>query len=188
MYVEATNCPFPLYTDPTRQLFDALDMVKTLSLGERPAYMKSSLLGTTIKGISQALKSVPKGLTLKSGDQRQVGGEFLFEPLDLATPVTTPQDERQMASFADTLSQGAAAAATEELGARPIEEKRVTWCHRMKSTRDHAEIPELMEILGLDGSGKPNKDDKRWALALEKRKGTGLSLASQMKAVSESQE
>ncbi len=53
------------------------------------------------------------------------------------------------------------------------EEKRVTWCHRMKSTRDHTEIPELMEVLGLDGQGQPIKDKKRWTRALEMRKGTG---------------
>ncbi len=31
----------------------------------------------------------------------------------------------------------------------------MSWCHRMKNTRDHAEIPELMEVLGLDGQGQP---------------------------------
>ena len=61
-----------------------------------------------------------------------------------------------------------------------VEEKHVTWCHRMKTTRDHAEIPELMEILGLDGQGQPIKDKKRWSRAIQERKGTGLSMASQM--------
>ncbi|KAI4225514.1 MAG: hypothetical protein L6R36_003863 [Xanthoria steineri] len=31
----------------------------------------------------------------------------------------------------------------------------VTWCHRMKNTRDHAEVPELRRQLGLDGAKPP---------------------------------
>ncbi|PVH70590.1 hypothetical protein DL98DRAFT_597695 [Cadophora sp. DSE1049] len=57
----------------------------------------------------------------------------------------------------------------------PVEEKRVTWCHRMRNTRDHAEIPELREVLGLDGEGVSCKNKKRWTKALVERKGTGLS-------------
>ncbi|MCJ1451335.1 hypothetical protein MMC28_001671 [Mycoblastus sanguinarius] len=33
-----------------------------------------------------------------------------------------------------------------------FEEGKVTWCHRMKNTRDHAEIPVLRTQLRLDGS------------------------------------
>ena len=50
----------------------------------------------------------------------------------------------------------------------------------MKTTRDHAEIPELMEVLGLNGQGKPISDAKRWSVALQSRKGTGLSMGSKM--------
>lgn len=32
------------------------------------------------------------------------------------------------------------------------ETTKVTWCHRMKSTRDHAEVAELRQVLGLDSS------------------------------------
>jgi hypothetical protein len=62
------------------------------------------------------------------------------------------------------------------------EDKVVTWCHRMKTTRDHVEIPELMEVLGLDGHGRPLTGDReRWERALRERKGTGTSLASQIR-------
>ncbi|KAI9705143.1 MAG: hypothetical protein M1836_006926 [Candelina mexicana] len=33
------------------------------------------------------------------------------------------------------------------------EEGKVVWCHRMRNTRDHAEIPVLRDRLGLDGPG-----------------------------------
>jgi hypothetical protein len=178
MYMAETNCPFPIYTDPTRRLFDTLGMVKTLALGERPAYMKKSLMKSVVSSVFQGLKQVKSGLVTKAGDQRQVGGEFLFEPLDLATPVSTPEGEIERTIGGELANlNGEARDSDDEYGR---EQKRVTWCHRMRSTRDHAEIPELMEILGLDGQGQPIKDAKRWTKALETRKGTGLSMASQM--------
>ncbi|KAI0540532.1 AhpC/TSA antioxidant enzyme-domain-containing protein [Xylaria digitata] len=164
-YVKETGCPFPVYADPTRRLYQELGMVSTLHLGERPAYMQNkTVVHTVMSGIRQGLKQVTTGLVTKMGDQRQVGGEFLFEPASrtLETPISSPlpDDEGQSSSA--------------------VEEKRVTWCHRMRTTRDHAEIPELMEILGLDGDGEPAQDLKRWKKALAARKGTGLSMASQM--------
>ncbi|CAM1500597.1 Fc.00g097590.m01.CDS01 [Cosmosporella sp. VM-42] len=183
MYVSETNCPFPVYTDPKRSLFDALGMTKTLSMGAKPAYMKKAMSRSIIESVIQGLKQLPAGRALKSGDQRQVGGEFLFEPLDLATPVTTPQDEirRPIGAFEER------AEGTREGEIHGEEEKRVTWCHRMKTTRDHAEIPELMEVLGLSGNGQPIEDKARWSKALEQRKGTGLSMASEMSKLSAEQ-
>jgi hypothetical protein len=226
MYASATGCPFPIYADPTQKLYSELGMVRTLALGSRPAYMKKSLLKSSIESIVQGLKQIPKGLATKGGDQRQIGGEFLFEPLSLFTPLSTPwtegtegekrlggPDEKQGDTVVNGGGNGGAtpninntnavgtgseasldglpgsdAASTSAADADP---KRVTWCHRMRTTRDHAEIPELMEVLGLDPidaskppRAEPDKDDKesgkRWSRALEMRKGTGLSMASQM--------
>ncbi|KAI0421305.1 AhpC/TSA antioxidant enzyme-domain-containing protein [Xylaria grammica] len=163
-YVKETGCPFPVYADPTRRLYQELGMVRTFSLGLRPAYLQNKTVAhTVVSGIVQGLKQVKTGLVTKMGDQRQVGGEFLFEPASrtLETPISSP--------LPDVPGQSVA-----------VEEKCVTWCHRMRTTRDHAEIPELMEILGLDGDGKPTRDLKRWRKALTARKGTGLSMASQM--------
>ena len=163
MYVEATKCPFPLYTDPTRALFDELGMVKTLALGSKPAYMKKGMWKSSFDSVLQGLRVLPQGLSLKSGDQRQVGGEFLFEPLDMVTPMNSPGAE----------------------GEDAVEEKKITWCHRMRTTRDHAEIPELMEVLGLDGHGQPIKDEKLWSKAMQARKGVGVSLASEMNKITQ---
>ncbi len=198
MYVQETGCPFPVYTDPTRKLYSDLGMVRSLAPGSRPAYMRRSLLSASIASVFQGLRQLKKGLAMKAGDQRQIGGEFLFEPLSIMTP--TDEVDRQMGQTSAMIAKVAAgggpvvgrnnnnntdgtAAADGGDGSDPanaVEEKRVTWCHRMRTTRDHAEIPELMEVLGLDGQGEPAKDKKRWSRALETRKGTGLSLASQM--------
>ncbi|KAI9767767.1 MAG: hypothetical protein M1840_005448 [Geoglossum simile] len=106
MYTEATQCPFPIYADPSRKLYDQLGMSRTLSLGnKKPDYMRSSILAGVFKSVVQGVKS-GSGAT-KGGDIRQVGGEFMFE------------------------------------------EGKVVWCHRMKNTRDHSEIPELRRVLGL---------------------------------------
>ncbi|KAI1129091.1 AhpC/TSA antioxidant enzyme-domain-containing protein [Nemania abortiva] len=174
-YVRETGCRFPVYADPTRRLYSALGMVRTLNMGPRPAYLQDkSVVNTVVSGIVQGLKQVPKGLVTKMGDQRQVGGEFLFEPASrtLETPILSP-----------TAVLGGGGGDNDDRDKR-IEEKCVTWCHRMRTTRDHAEIPELMEVLGLEGTGVPVRDDRRWQKALSTRKGTGLSMASQMNRMS----
>ncbi|OAR05961.1 hypothetical protein LLEC1_05115 [Akanthomyces lecanii] len=183
MYVEATQCPYSLYTDPKAALFDAFGMVKTLALGEKPAYIKMGFLKGVFTGMGQALKQLPRGLTLKSGDQRQVGGEFLFEPLDLVTPITTPTDGQGGPAIMDAFDNQP----SQSDNNGHCEVKKVTWCHRMRSTRDHAEIPEIMDLLGLDGHGQPIKDTAMWERTLQTRKGTGLSMASKMNELSAAQ-
>lgn len=238
MYTEATGCPYPIYADPTRRLYQELGMIKTLALGQRPAYASKSLLKSSLESIVQGVKQIRSGLAIRGGDQRQIGGEFLFEPVDMQSPdAPSPvqefdrrlrldddgdgngnsNSERKAGGNAGagagadlpgkeeggsdaargrpSLDAGAAAGASnkhsrttsvtdndnDEVEApHLVEEKKVTWCHRMRTTRDHAEIPELMEVLGLNGQGRPIKDQKRWSRALETRKGTGLSMASRM--------
>lgn len=87
---------------------------------------------------------------------QQVGGEFLFESENREGETPSPAEENK------------------ELGDEV--EERVTWCHRMRNTRDHAEIPELREVLGLDPEeGGHGGNEERWQKALSMRKGTGLN-------------
>jgi hypothetical protein len=164
-----------VYADNTQHLYKELGMIRTLAPGERPAYMhKAPMAKSIVSSIFQGLKQVKTGLVLQMGDQKQVGGEFLFEPASMSfdTPIPTPQDETETMDF------------DQKTLAHKTEEKRVTWCHRMRNTRDHAELPELMEQLGLDGNGVAVEDEKKWAKKLRSRKGTGLSMASQMSRLS----
>ncbi|KAI9823773.1 MAG: hypothetical protein M1832_002330 [Thelocarpon impressellum] len=105
MYLEVTGCPFPVYADPSRKLYDLLGMTQTLNLGPKPDYIRRSFIGGTVASVIQTLRSGPDAF--KGGDLRQVGGEFMFD------------------------------------------EGKVVWCHRMRNTRDHAEIPELRRVLGF---------------------------------------
>jgi hypothetical protein len=164
MYQAETNCPFPIYTDPTKKLYDELGMMRTLNLGHRPEYQRKELLTIMMASFVQSLKMMKGGMALKGGDMQQVGGEFLFEPVEEEeSPGPSPlNSEKQLGS-----------------GYTEVE-KRVTWCHRMRNTRDHAEIPEIREVLGLeplDEVDAPEGADKeRWTKALLERKGTGLTI------------
>ncbi|EXL98401.1 AhpC/TSA antioxidant enzyme-domain-containing protein [Fusarium oxysporum II5] len=177
MYVNETGCRFPVYTDPTRSLFDALGMSKTLQLGTKPAYMRRSMMHSIVGSIVQGVKQIPTGNVLKMGDQRQVGGEFLFEPRDILTPVSTPRDEKAkpISAFEEAEERGPDYDGNEE--------KRVTWCHRMKTTRDHAEIPELIEVLGLDQTTTAGRDVSRGSIT-SARKGKGHSMAQEIRKLS----
>ena len=164
-YQAELKCPFPIYTDPTRSLYATLDMQRTLNMGDRPDYQRRGTLLGVAQSIVQGMKHLKDRQVFQAGDMAQVGGEFLFEPVDAGTPMTSPLVESE-----------------KRLGEGEGEEKRVTWCHRMRNTRDHVELPELREVLGLDGEGTPGRDKKRWTKALRERKGTGLSTASRSSA------
>jgi hypothetical protein len=170
MYASETHCPFPIYADPTKRLYNALGMLRTLNLGTRPEYQRRGTVKGMWESVRQGILNLKGGKALHGLDWHQVGGEFLFEPVNMSTPIVSPADEvnKQL---------GGAVSGNAKLGYADgyVEEKHVTWCHRMKNTRDHAELPELREVLGLDGMGVPGKDMKRWTKALGERKGTGLS-------------
>lgn len=121
-----------------------------------------------VKSFVQSVRELKGGKIWKGGDYQQVGGEFLFEPLDMNTPIQSPDGEEQR-RVGDEKINGYLGHGIGE------EEKRITWCHRMRNTRDHAETPELREVLGLDGEGIPGKSKKRWSRAILERKGTGLN-------------
>ncbi|EFQ95671.1 hypothetical protein PTT_05482 [Pyrenophora teres f. teres 0-1] len=117
MYIEATSCPFPIYAEPTRKLYDHLGMTRTYNLGSKPQYMQTHLLINSVQSIFQGLSTGRKAL--KGGDFKQVGGEFLFE------------------------------------------NGECTWAHRMKTTRGHAEVSELRNLIGLDGTRPPMR--RKWS-------------------------
>lgn len=77
MYTEATGCPFPIYADPTRKLYDYLGMTRTYELGSKPEYMHTNMLINSVQSIFQGIGTGKNAL--KGGDFKQVGGEFMFE-------------------------------------------------------------------------------------------------------------
>ncbi|CAI4215280.1 unnamed protein product [Parascedosporium putredinis] len=81
---------------------------------QRPQYTRKHMASTVVTGVLQGLKQVKSGLATKAGDQRQVGGEFLFEPAEITSPIPTPNEEKKENEYSS-------------------EEKSITWCHRMKT-------------------------------------------------------
>lgn len=79
-YANETKCPFPIYADPTRRLYDEFGMITSLAMGARPAYFRRSMTSLIGSSIVQSLKNFTNGLMTKGGEARQNGGEFLFEP------------------------------------------------------------------------------------------------------------
>ncbi|KAK5107970.1 hypothetical protein LTR62_000515 [Meristemomyces frigidus] len=86
-YKKFTGCPFPIFADPTRQLFKKLGMVISANIGmQRPQYMKdisAAAWGTgQIKQMRAAVRD-PDGVRLRDlvrgGNPLQIGGEFLLE-------------------------------------------------------------------------------------------------------------
>ena len=111
-------------------------MIRTLSLGNKePDYIRHSLAAGAFKSVFQGLKRIGNGDVLQAGDLKQVGGEFLFE-------------------FSPRLQSGQIRAPP-KLNNRSYDGVAVTWCHRMRNTRDHTEVQELPKILGME-----NPDDK----------------------------
>lgn len=77
-YASTTSCPFPIYADPTKQLYAKLGMARTLDLGKaHPEYMQKPLWSVMMQSVFQSLASGRKAF--KGGDYWQVGGEFIFE-------------------------------------------------------------------------------------------------------------
>jgi len=146
MYKEATGCQYPIYTDPSRRLYRIFGMVRTLNLGNRPQYIRHSLVSGIIQGIVQAIKRVCQGDVFKAGDIKQVGGEFLFENTGEVNSTTDDSSTK----ISDSNGR---------VG--------VTWCHRMANTRDHSEVEAIRRILGVDSSDSGKKettqDDKEAA-------------------------
>lgn len=176
MYASETSCPFPIYADPTKRVYNELGMLRTLSMGARPGYQSRGFVHGVLSSVFQSVKMLKGGKAFQGGDYQQVGGEFLFEPTVISTPVHSPDggpgdgEEKQLGANGNT--DGYLQAASRHTGE---EEKRVTWCHRMRNTRDHAEIPELREVLGLGHEEGAVKDSKRSKRMSTMRKGTGMS-------------
>ena len=139
-YVELTGCTYPVYADPTQKLYSALDMTRTLSLGSKdPAYINHTLVSGALKSIVQGLKRIGSGDILQAGDMRQVGGEFMYEVKGSGTAVDKAKT-----------------------GNGDLKKLTVTWCHRMKNTRDHAEISDLRRVLGLDEDEPARRPSQSW--------------------------
>jgi hypothetical protein len=135
-------------------------MARTLNLGNKdPDYIHHTLVSGMVKSIAQGLRRIASGDALQAGDIRQVGGEFLFEVVGGDTRLTNPKS-----------------------GNGAVTRLEVGWCHRMKNTRDHAELPELRKVLGLDraeGEERRRRSEPSW-----RNSGLARSLSNKRQSLS----
>ena len=168
LFKAETGCCFPVFTDPHGELHMELGMICSSNLGLRPEYQRNSMAVNMWKGFKQSFRLRKENKALQCSDRNQVGGEFLFEPLEIDTP--SP-------SMVSADVKVARSAVDLRVPRTPVdgEDKMVSWCYRMRHARDHVELPELREVLGMKGNGGPGNHPRRWERALRERKGVGKS-------------
>lgn len=100
------NCPYPVYSDSTRQIYSLLGMThRTLDPGQKPAYTKHGIATSTILSMRRNM-----AMPLKNpGELSGLGGEFVFGP----------------------------------------GRNECTFAHRMRHTRDHAELSDILKAIGI---------------------------------------
>ncbi|RDW67496.1 peroxiredoxin-like family protein [Aspergillus mulundensis] len=81
-YAEYTRCPYPMYCDPSRKLYDTLGMISSWEVGPQPGYISKGIPRLVVEGIWQGLRQIWSGKIFKAGPGEQQGGEFLFEPTE----------------------------------------------------------------------------------------------------------
>ncbi|KAJ9659946.1 hypothetical protein H2198_002836 [Neophaeococcomyces mojaviensis] len=122
-YHAVTGMPtvWQIYTDPSTELYRLFDMHRTLSMGSRsPRYVQRSMTIAMLRSIVQGVKRIPEGDVGGAGGLNINGGEFLF-------------------TFQDT----------QPLGRPNFDDWRLSWCHRMRNSRDHTEVEDLLRVLDL---------------------------------------
>jgi hypothetical protein len=133
-YKSLTQCPFEIYADPTTTLYSMLGMYRTLSMGkDSPDYIEHSLLSGGVKSAWQILKRIPKGDALSGGNWDVNGGEFLFTRLR----TRSRSSSRTASSRSRSRSRSPWSKQSDD------HNWQISWCHRMRNSRDHSEILDL---------------------------------------------
>ncbi|KAI1615221.1 hypothetical protein EDD37DRAFT_637440 [Exophiala viscosa] len=155
-YTALTECAFPIYADPSTQLYDILGMHRTLSMGSKgPEYIQRSLVGNAVKSAWQILRRVGTGDAMSGGDLDINGGEFLFVHRS-----TTKTDHHRsgLNSHPPAFRRLVSTASSSSLSTIQWE---VSWCHRMLNSRDHTELAALESHVLGNGSGKSSQTSSR---------------------------
>jgi len=80
-YKANTQCPFPIFADPSRQIFKHLGMGLTVNMfgSKRPEYMKDISAFQWLNGQNKEVIATKGMKKFKGGNLLQIGGEFLFQ-------------------------------------------------------------------------------------------------------------
>lgn len=130
-------CPYPIYTDRGKHVYTALGMtLRTFSMGkseDKGKYIKRTMTGNIVQGIVNGIVMPKK----PPGDQQQLGGEFVLGPGE--APLHSDTQAMIMQKLIESML---------DIGLN------VKFCHRMPSTRGHAEIEAVLSSVGVDLNGE----------------------------------
>lgn len=144
-YIRITQCAFPVYCDPSTQLYDILGMHRSLSLGHKaPVYIQHSLFSGAIKSAMQIVKRVGNGDATGGGDWNVNGGEFLFlQPRVDLTETKSRSPSRSTGGRAHSSTRTTASRSVSSSSSASTLGWEISWCHRMLNSRDHTELHQL---------------------------------------------
>ncbi|KEF51329.1 uncharacterized protein A1O9_12679 [Exophiala aquamarina CBS 119918] len=144
-YIRITQCAFPVYCDPTTQLYDLLGMHRTLSLGHKsPVYIQHSLFSGAVKSALQIVRRVGNGDATGGGDWNINGGEFLFvQPRLHVNGSKSRSPSRSAGGRAPSSTRATASSSVSSSSSGSTLGWEISWCHRMLNSRDHTELHQL---------------------------------------------
>ncbi|KAL8708647.1 MAG: hypothetical protein Q9220_006472 [cf. Caloplaca sp. 1 TL-2023] len=162
MYIRETECPYPIYADPSKKLYAQLGMTRTLALGPRsPQYMQYSLPSAMVRAVYQGLKA-GRG-ALKGGDYWQVGGEFVLEDgqVTWCHRMTNTRDHAEIPTLRKQLSLDGARPplrktfssgirrSSSQLG-RKLSDRRMSWSRSRDRTEKSSPEGSMMQEVKED--------------------------------------
>lgn len=144
-YIRITQCAFPVYCDPSTQLYDILGMHRSLSLGHKaPVYIQHSLFKGAVKSALQIVRRVGNGDATGGGDWNVNGGEFLFlQPRVDVTETKSTSPSRLPGRRAQSSNRSTASRSVSSSSSASTLGWEISWCHRMLNSRDHTELHQL---------------------------------------------
>ncbi|GAM89951.1 hypothetical protein ANO11243_079910 [Dothideomycetidae sp. 11243] len=85
-YKATTQCPFPIFADPSRRIFKLLGMRISFNVWgtKRPEYMRNLKTTAWMAGQLRDVRSVEPHKRYMGGNLLQIGGEFLFQDGEIA--------------------------------------------------------------------------------------------------------
>ncbi|KAF1815633.1 hypothetical protein P152DRAFT_455352, partial [Eremomyces bilateralis CBS 781.70] len=145
-YIRTTGLPYPIFTDPTGNLYESLSFARTLAMGsKKPEYISVPFMETVFRSAGQILSQVGRfgrGGSVSGGDWSRVGGEMLIERAESEPSAFVNRGRKRLGLDDD------------ELGWKAM------YVHRMQKTTDHLEVPELRSLLRLE-PGRPLRPQTR---------------------------
>lgn len=194
-YVRSTQCPYPVYADPTLKVMRTLGCSRWAGFfpGERTDYTKEN--GNAMKAIATSLYDVARAFrpTTPCADDCGTTSETASTVTDKTAKPTKQRSTASHALRKRISKDGLRGGPFLQVGGEFLfEQGELVWCHRMRSSRGHTSPKTLRDVLDPTDHGPPPpaKDEPRAADDAEKtltRTGTASTAAPSTQAWSKAE-